>query len=409
MMIKKRFAKLMSTLICSLSIASSLHGHIQQSAWAQPLQLVAEAPKHLAKLSQMQAPIIDVESQKPLAIQAPVVVNPADGKPRKISWNEWLAKIGPTIKNHLYDQGSFYSAFMFLGVGLLCISEPAVVYDNLSTPATLLNTIQQIPYASIMQTLALQYARYFVTNAAHEGGHALANYFINGTIADVYLGTTEAADGVEILPHLTLSGLNPSLGATEGIKNPMMLPYKERVNAINAIYKKYNQLYPIMTREERAACKELQEELVAVKALNKDFVSRLKLATIFAAGAISALVTNGAIKFIAGEPILSLDPYDIKQLLNLMPAPGFDGGQIMSTAFDRPDITQAGNDWHVSVALMAFFLKACAENGCIENIASATFQETVKKLVQACGFTSLNFAGMGLAHASAGSMVTAAV
>jgi hypothetical protein len=404
MMIKKHFAKLMSILICSLSITSSLQPRIQDTILSQPLQLLADAPKYVASLFPMQVSTIDIEFQKALEIKASAAIDSADGKPRKISWSEWFAKIGPAIKDHLYNQGSSYSAFVFLGVGLLCISQPAAFYENLSRPAILFKTIQQIPYASILQTCALQYTRYFLTTATHEGGHALANYLINGTIAEVYLGASKVADGVEILPHLILSGFFP-LGVTDGIKNPMIKHDKEILNAANALYKKYNELYPNMTREKRADCKELQEELARINVLNKDFISRLKLTTILAAGVISALFANGVIKFIAGEPILSLDHYDIKQLLNLMPVSDFDGGQIMDTVFDRQDITQAGNDWCIFVILMALFLKACSENGCIQNIASATFQETAKKLIQACGFASLNFAGMGLAHASAENML----
>lgn len=399
-MIMKRFAAQMKIFICLLCIISPLYGKMQLPTWTPTVQSITQAitetPKHLVSL--LPTTVVDIEDQKPSIDENELIANESDGTPRKISWREWFSKIGPQLKAHIKEQSVFYLIFALFGAGLICVPDPTEFFD----------AIKQISGSSLLQSLALQYIRYGILCAVHEGGHALTNYLINNASTDIYWGALEPSDGVELFPHFILASAQLSIGASAGMKNPMQKPYKQRLEALSLLIKEFSNLYPKMTLKQLEALPDFQKRFAAIEAYDKSLVNQIKYTITRAAGVVSALIANGVIKYVAGEPLLSVDYYDIKQLLNFMPMQNSDGGQIINKVFDRPDITQAGEHWYVQVALAAFFLKACAENGCIENISTASLRETAKKIFQAGGFATLNFAGMGVANIPATSIASAA-
>lgn len=302
------------------------------------------------------------------------------GSRDKQSWKEWarqtLSSLPASIKEYLTGfRGTL------LGIGLLLVI--------LSNP----DEIQNIVPSEAALHFVSNYARYFAVNAAHEGGHALANYFINNKTSEIYLGSSHPAEGLEILPHITITGLHPSKGHSAGMGD-VFLSEEKLKKEVQALTKEFKNLHPDLITQDLLKHPAYQQALKNAygKAQNKNFKNRLQFCALATAGALGGLVINGLIKFFKGESLSSLDYVDIQQLINLIPASGLDGGAIAEKGFDWPEINEVGDNTFVPLVMAALFFKALSDLKNQENHPN--------KVGHALGLAFINFVGLGFFHAT---------
>lgn len=305
-------------------------------------------------------------------------ITTASSSEGKQTWKEWarqtLSSFPASIKDYLTGfRGTL------LGIGLLLVI--------LSNP----NEIQNIVPSEVALHFVSNYARYFAVNAAHEGGHALANYFINNKTSEIYLGSSHPAEGLEILPHITLTGLHPSKGHSAGMGD-VFLSEEELKKEVQALTKEFKNLHPDLITQDLLKHPAYQQALKNAygKAQNKNFKNRLQFCALATAGALGGLVINSLIKFFKGESLTSLDYVDIQQLINLIPASGLDGGAIAEKGFDLPEINEVGDNTFVPLVMAALFFKALSDLKNQENHPN--------KVGHALGLAFINFVGLGFFH-----------
>ena len=320
----------------------------------------------------------DVEEQAPSAFPAN-----SPKKPRKLSWKEWFCSLGSSIAEDS-ERPQLPGSLLLLGATLIFLSSPEVHFEDLKSSSL----------SGFLMAMAAQYTRYLAVNFAHEGGHALANYFVNGKVSDVYLGTHEESDGVEVIPHVTLSGLDPSIGCTTNIGNQFYSEEKFRQIA-NKIHAKFAALYPSLSSQELLQLSEYQRDFIAAKNLphDKSLKQRLKFFVIAIAGVASGLITNGLLKLWTGTSLLSIDHFDIKQLLNLIPTTRSDGGIIIEEVLDAPSVVAIGNELYQPTVITSLLIKALAELH-----TKHPNRNPMSLLMHALGLVCINYASMGKFH-----------
>lgn len=306
--------------------------------------------------------------------------------PKKLSWSEWFATLGPAFKDYWTKDAERWQlplSMFTLGAMLTFMADP-----NGQVQA-----VKDLTVSTFFSNLVIQYLRYFIVNTAHEGGHALVNYFVSGAVSEVYLGDG-AADGVEVLPHLTLVGFAPSRGQTTNIVNPMISDELLEKN-LRAVIERFQVQYPDKSLTDLFAMSSFQ--LARTEARNnsetKTLTGKLKYCAVMIAGVLAGLVTNGLVKLGMGKSIMSIDHVDIVQLLNLLPAAGFDGGAVISKVFEMPAVVDAGSNYAVSATLVVLFLKALSELN-----AKNSAPISLPTLLHAAGLALMNFSTNGVCH-----------
>jgi hypothetical protein len=344
-------------------------------------------PSLYGKAFTQSSPIEVVVEIQAAADHNETVIQVEPTSPRKLSWKEWLATVGPATKEYITNKAGVRVACAAVGLMLLFYSNPEQSIEAIRNCAPL----------SILTSIAHHYVRHFLITAAHEGGHALANFLISGKSTDIYMGTNVPADGVEILPHLTLCTLHPSKGTSNPLQNPLPFDEETCIKNIIAVNRAFKKMYPDMPNDELI---QLPEYLTArdTAFYKKDFASKLKYIALMIAGPLAGLFANGLLKLATGQPVLNIDVHDIKQLLNFIPSTGSDAGNIVTNICRRPDITAMGEEWETTLILLALFAKAGSEVNLFEHPADALI--TLRKFVQAGGLAALNYGGLGLAHAT---------
>lgn len=352
--------------------------------------LKVEDQLSVLQIKDIETPKID-NSDKQVAINIPDVSTSVQSKkasPRRLSWSEWLASFGPAFKDYWTNDPLRWQmpALMFTA-GALCTFA--------ADPDGQMQAVKNLTVPAIFSSLIIQYLRYFIVNAAHESGHAAAHYLVSGEIADIYLGS-EAADGVEILPHMILAGVAPSRGQSTNIGNPMLSDALLQDNLLQ-VFKTFQAQYPKKTVSELLALPAFQQACNGAysKSEIKTVQGRLKYFAVVIAGVVSGLITNGLVKLGMGESITSIDHIDMVQLFNLFPADGFDGGVIANSVFDLPKVAEVGRDIAVPAAFAMLFLKALTELN-----AKDPSKNTFHTIVHACGLALMNFSTNGFLHIS---------
>lgn len=317
------------------------------------------------------------EKLKPLSIPTSAQA------PRKLSWKEWISSFGSSLTKDP-ERYQLIGSLLLLGSTLIFFSDPAAQLENL----------QNFSPMNFLATLASQSLRYFAVNAAHEGGHALTSYLISNKIPEIYLGVNKPTDGVEILPHVTLSSPDPSLGCTTNMPDPLHSQEKFEAS-IGNIYSQFKTSHPTLNFRELIELPEYQQaiEYASKSANEKSLKNRLKYFAIYIAGAVGGLAANGLIKLGLGESLLSIDYVDIRQLSNLIPYSGSDGGAIVKGALDAPGVVDAGNEVYEYTQGTLLFLKALSEL-----LSQKKDQNPASLGLHALGLAIINYTMQGTFH-----------
>lgn len=299
--------------------------------------------------------------------------------PRKLSWTEWFSTLGSKFKTDP-EQYKLLCSVLLLGGALVFAAHPITHIDN----AQQYSSTEILPtLTSLFSMLTSQFLRCCVVKIAHEAGHALTSYAITNQCSDIYLGAAEASDGVEILPHVILSGLNPAMGVTTS----SLYTQEELRGKVTTLYLKFKKIYPELTVQEITALPQYQD------ALKMSLKDKSQIFALYIAGVISGLLANGLIKLSTGESVCSLDVLDVLQLTNLIPNKHSDGGIIANEVFEIPNITELGNKVRDPAVLTSLFLKALTTVH-IQNPNNNALQT----ILHAAGMAVVNFAGQGIFH-----------
>lgn len=304
-------------------------------------------------------------------------------KTSSLTWKEWFSSIKKSFSNQQWiEEPIIYAA---AGLAFTFLSNP----QNMISGCSDFFSEHKLPL-KMCKTLIQQYVRYFLINLAHEGGHALTNYAFSNKVADIYLGTDTAHDGVEITSHIILSGVHPSKGSSQQLNNPLALNTEE-------LLKIHHQLEAAHPEKKFSEIKKLPdfEQAKLTARTQKDTLSKLKFIALMASGPIAGLIMNGLFKITAGESILSIDYYDIAQLLNFFPRTGSDGGQIIDIVTGRQAISQWGYEWFDSIRFLTFFFKEIMATG-LSRVNSES--EIISNIMRALGLSCFNRATVGVFH-----------
>lgn len=297
----------------------------------------------------------------------------------------------------------------FIGLGALCLHHAQInINSNQCFNFNFLELMQLLP-RRLLTSIPQQMTGWFFLALCHEAGHTLAHYLANGHIPSIYLGADSLknpSNGIEILPHVNLCGIDPTArNSTQptNLSDLFVITTLDQLKIEKTILRKLALEHPDIDLRTLRSSPDYTSQVYA--AMNKKHaINHGKIAGFFAAGPLAGLASNAIIKTLNGTPLSSLDAKDFNELFNLLPTEGNDGQYMIKHGFKRPDIAKSLDNLSAPIFMIAA-LAAIANILNTYNFFTPTTTHScpdvlikLSSILRTIGVVLANLGGVGFIH-----------